>query len=191
MKQGLFWILLLLMFCAGSCEQAVSQWASTFAEKGLQVSKTIGDLTGPMMFAILMGISRAIYGKYGDKIDLMKFMTFSGILCLISYLLISLTASPVIGLIGCGLYGLSVGILWPGTFSISAARLKAGGTAMFALLALAGDVGCSLGPTTVGIVSGWFQDNLRMGILFAVFFPVLLLILLALLKNMGQKKSNL
>lgn len=191
MKQGLFWILLLLMFCAGSCEQAVSQWASTFAEKGLQVSKTIGALTGPMMFAILMGISRAIYGKYGDKIDLMKFMTFSGILCLISYLLISLTASPVIGLIGCGLCGLSVGILWPGTFSISAARLKAGGTAMFALLALAGDVGCSLGPTTVGIVSGWFQDNLRMGILFAVFFPVLLLILLALLKNMGQKKSNL
>lgn len=191
MKQGLFWILLLLMFCAGSCEQAVSQWASTFAEKGLQVSKTIGDLAGPMMFAILMGISRAIYGKYGDKIDLMKFMTFSGILCLISYLLISLTSSPVIGLIGCGLCGLSVGILWPGTFSISAARLKAGGTAMFALLALAGDVGCSLGPTTVGIVSGWFQDNLRMGILFAVFFPVFLLILLALLKNMGQKKSNL
>lgn len=191
MKQGLFWILLLLMFCAGSCEQAVSQWASTFAEKGLQVSKTIGDLTGPMMFAILMGISRAIYGKYGDKIDLMKFMTFSGILCLISYLLISLTASPVIGLIGCGLCGLSVGILWPGTFSISAARLKAGGTAMFALLALAGDVGCSLGPTTVGIVSGIFQDNLRMGILFAVFFPVLLLILLALLKNMEQKKGNM
>ncbi|MBO5113492.1 MAG: MFS transporter [Lachnospiraceae bacterium] len=191
MKQGLFWILLLLMFCAGSCEQAVSQWASTFAEKGLQVSKTIGDLTGPMMFAILMGISRAIYGKYGDKIDLMKFMTFSGILCLISYLLISLTASPVIGLIGCGLCGLSVGILWPGTFSISAARLKAGGTAMFALLALAGDVGCSLGPTTVGIVSGWFQDNLRMGILVATAFPVLLLLLLTILKNMKGSQKNL
>lgn len=189
MKQGLFWILLLLMFCAGSCEQAVSQWASTFAEKGLQVSKTIGDLAGPMMFAILMGISRAIYGKYGDKIDLMKFMTFSGILCLISYLLISLTSSPVIGLIGCGLCGLSVGILWPGTFSISAARLKAGGTAMFALLALAGDVGCSLGPTTVGIVSGWFQDNLRMGILVATVFPVLLLLLLAILKRIQQRKN--
>lgn len=189
MKQGLFWILLLLMFCAGSCEQAVSQWASTFAEKGLQVSKAIGDLAGPMMFAILMGISRVIYGKYGDKIDLMKFMTFSGILCLISYLLISLTSSPVIGLIGCGLCGLSVGILWPGTFSISAARLKAGGTAMFALLALAGDVGCSLGPTTVGIVSGWFQDNLRMGILAATAFPVLLLLLLAMLKRMQQKEN--
>lgn len=183
LKQKLFWLLLLLMFCAGSCEQAVSQWASTFAEKGLHVSKTIGDLAGPMMFAILMGTSRAIYGKYGDKIDLTKFMTASGILCLISYLMIALTASPILSLIGCGLCGLSVGILWPGTFSISSARLKTGGTAMFAFLALAGDVGCSLGPTAVGIASGIFNDNLRIGILIAVFFPVLLLILLAILKK--------
>lgn len=182
-SQKLFWLLLLLMFCAGSCEQAVSQWASTFAEKGLHVSKTAGDLAGPMMFAVLMGTSRAIYGKYGDKIDLMKFMTASGILCLVSYLMISLTGSPILGLIGCGLCGLSVGILWPGTFSISASRLKTGGTAMFAFLALAGDVGCSLGPTTVGIASGIFNDNLRLGILIAVFFPVLLLILLAILKK--------
>ncbi len=182
-SQKLFWLLLLLMFCAGSCEQAVSQWASTFAEKGLHVSKTAGDLAGPMMFAVLMGTSRAIYGKYGDKIDLMKFMTASGILCLVSYLMISLTDSPILGLIGCGLCGLSVGILWPGTFSISAARLKTGGTAMFAFLALAGDVGCSLGPTTVGIASGILNDNLQLGILIAVFFPVLLLILLAILKK--------
>lgn len=182
-SQKLFWLLLLLMFCAGSCEQAVSQWASTFAEKGLHVSKTAGDLAGPMMFAVLMGTSRAIYGKYGDKIDLMKFMTASGILCLVSYLMISLTGSPILGLIGCGLCGLSVGILWPGTFSISASRLKTGGTAMFAFLALAGDVGCSLGPTTVGIASGIFNDNLRLGILIAVFFPVLLLILLSILKK--------
>ncbi len=183
LKQKLFWLLLLMMFCAGSCEQAVSQWASTFAEKGLHVGKTIGDLAGPMMFAILMGTSRAVYGKYGDKIDLMKFMTASGILCLISYLMISLTASPVPGLIGCGLCGLSVGILWPGTFSISSARLKTGGTAMFAFLALAGDVGCSLGPTTVGIASGILHDDLRSGILIAVVFPVLLLILLSSLHN--------
>lgn len=185
-KQKLFWILLLLMFCAGSCEQAVSQWASTFAEKGLQVSKTIGDLAGPMMFAVLMGTSRAIYGKYGSKIDLMKFMTCSGLLCLASYLLISLTSSPIIGLIGCGLCGLSVGILWPGTFSISAANLKAGGTAMFALLALAGDLGCSLGPTTVGIASGILGDNLRMGILIAAAFPVLLLVLLIYLRKITK-----
>ncbi len=186
LKQKLFWLLLLMMFCAGSCEQAVSQWASTFAEKGLHVSKTMGDLAGPMMFAILMGTSRAVYGKYGDKIDLMKFMTASGILCLISYLMIALTASPVPGLIGCGLCGLSVGILWPGTFSMSSARLKTGGTAMFAFLALAGDVGCSLGPTTVGIASGILHDDLRFGILIAVAFPVLLLILLGVLKRIDR-----
>lgn len=174
----LFWVLLMLMVCAGACEQAVSQWASTFAEKGLKVSKTIGDLTGPMLFAVLMGTSRAVYGKYGEKLDLRKFMYFSGILCLASYLLISLSASPIPGLIGCGLCGLSVGILWPGTFSISAARLKRGGTLLFALLALGGDVGCSLGPTVVGMATSHFGDNLKTGILAAVIFPVLLLLFL-------------
>lgn len=178
----LFWILLILMICAGACEQAVSQWASTFAEKGLRVSKTIGDLTGPMLFAIFMGSSRAIYGKYGEKIDLHKFMYCSGLLCLFSYLLISLSPSPALGLIGCGLCGLSVGILWPGTFSISAAKLKSGGTLLFALLALGGDIGCSLGPTTVGIASGLLGDNLKYGILAAVVFPVLLLIFLPFTK---------
>ena len=180
LKQKIFWILLLLMVCAGACEQAVSQWASTFAEQGLKVSKTIGDLAGPMTFAILMGTSRAIYGKYGDKLNLHTFMAGSGILCLLSYLLISFSSSALLGLIGCGLCGLSVGILWPGTFSISAARLRNGGTLMFALLALGGDVGCSLGPTLVGVTSGLMQDNLRLGILTAVVFPVLLLILLRL-----------
>ena len=167
-----------MMICAGASEQAVSQWASTFAEKGLKVSKTIGDLTGPMLFAVLMGSSRAVYGKYGEKLDLRKFMYFSGILCLASYLLISLSASPIPGLIGCVLCGLSVGILWPGTFSISAARLKRGGTLLFALLALGGDVGCSLGPTVVGMATRHFGDNLKTGILAAVIFPVLLLLFL-------------
>ena len=180
LKNKLFWMLLILMICAGACEQAVSQWASTFAEQGLKVSKTIGDLAGPMTFAILMGISRAVYGKYGDKLNLHTFMTGSGILCLFSYLLISFSPSALMGLIGCGLCGLSVGILWPGTFSISAARLRKGGTLMFALLALGGDVGCSLGPTLVGISSGLAQDNLRFGILTAAIFPVLLLIFLKL-----------
>lgn len=189
LKQKIFWILLILMVCAGACEQSVSQWASTFAEKGLQVSKTIGDLAGPMMFAVLMGISRAVYGKYGDRINLQKFMFASGILCLFSYLLISLSSSPVLGLVGCGLCGLSVGILWPGTFSISASKLRTGGTAMFALLALGGDVGCSLGPTTVGIASGILGDNLRYGILTAVVFPVLLLLFLGtFFRRKGQKR---
>lgn len=171
----LFWVLMVMMVSAGASEQAVSQWASTFAEKGLGVTKAIGDLTGPMAFALLMGLARAYYGKYGDRINLDRFMACSGILCVASYLCISLIPNPVIGLIGCAVTGLSVGIMWPGTFSKAAASLKGGGTAMFALLALAGDVGCSGGPTLAGIVSSQFGDNLRIGILAAVIFPLLLL----------------
>lgn len=172
----MFWVLMLLMTCAGACEQAVSQWASTFAEVGLGVSKTVGDLAGPMMFAILMGTSRAIYGKFGDKIPLEKFMVFSGLLCLTSYLIISLSPYPMLGLIGCGLCGLSVGILWPGTFSMASASMRNGGTALFALLALGGDLGCSGGPTYVGMISSAFQDNLKLGILAAIVFPILLVV---------------
>ncbi len=184
----LFWLIMLLMICAGACEQAVSQWASTFAEKGLQVGKTIGDLAGPMFFALLMGTSRAFYGKFGEKIKLERFMFFSGLLCLFSYLAVSLSPLPVIALLGCGLCGLSVGILWPGTFSIASARIRNGGTAMFALLALGGDVGCSLGPTVTGMVSAKMGDNLQSGILAAIVFPVLLLCgLLPLRKNAESK----
>lgn len=174
-KQKIFWVLMLMMVCAGASEQAVSQWASTFAELGLGVGKTVGDLAGPMLFAILMGSARAFYGKYGDKIDLDKFMTGSSILCIASYLCISLIPSPVIGFAGCALCGLSVGIMWPGSFSKATASLPCGGTAMFALLALAGDVGCSGGPTVVGMVSGVLNDDLKMGILAGIVFPVLLL----------------
>ncbi len=175
-KEKVFWVFMLLMLCAGACEQAVSQWASTFAEKGLGISKTAGDLAGPMLFAILMGTSRLIYGKWGDKINLNKFMVFSGILCGISYLIISLSPIPVISLLGCGLCGLSVGILWPGTFSMAAKSIKNGGTALFAFLALAGDLGCTSGPTFVGFVSEAFQDNLKIGIFAALIFPILLLL---------------
>lgn len=171
----IFWILFLMMVCAGASEQAVSQWASTFAEMGLGVSKTVGDLAGPMAFAILMGSSRAIYGKYGEKIDLDRFMVYSIFLCIASYLAISLIPNPVAGLLGCALCGLSVGILWPGTFSKASAAVPKGGTAMFALLALGGDLGCSGGPTLVGMVSSFFNDNLKIGILAAVIFPALLL----------------
>lgn len=174
-KEKSFWIFMLLMLSAGACEQAVSQWASTFAEKGLGISKAAGDLAGPMIFAILMGTSRLIYGKWGDKINLNKFMTFSGILCGLSYLIISLSPLPIISLLGCGLCGLSVGILWPGTFSMAAKSIKSGGTALFAFLALAGDLGCTSGPTFVGFISGAFQDNLKIGIFAALIFPILLL----------------
>lgn len=170
----IFWVLLIMMICAGASEQAVSQWASTFAEKGLGVTKAIGDLAGPMAFAVLMGSSRAFYGKYGDKINLDRFMIGSSILCIASYLCISFLPYPQLSLIACAFCGLSVGIMWPGTFSKASAALRRGGTAMFALLALGGDLGCSGGPTLVGFVSSSFGDNLKAGILTAVIFPVLL-----------------
>lgn len=173
--QKLFWVFLLMMMCAGASEQAVSQWASTFAEQGLGVSKVVGDLAGPMAFAILMGTSRAFYGKFGDKIDLDRFMIGSSLLCAVSYVSISLIPNPVVGLIGCAVCGLSVGIMWPGTFSRASAALPKGGTALFAMMALAGDLGCSGGPTLVGMVSSGFGDNLRAGILAALVFPVLLM----------------
>lgn len=188
-KQKLFWVLFIMMVCAGASEQAVSQWASTFAEKGLGVDKTIGDLAGPMTFAILMGSARAFYGKYGEKLDLDKFMIGSSILCVISYLLISLSPSPVLSLVGCGICGLSVGIMWPGSFSKAAAGLKRGGTAMFALLALGGDLGCSGGPTLVGLISGAAGDNLKIGVLAAVGFPIILIVSVLLCKKMTAVKA--
>lgn len=174
-RKKIFWVFFLMMLCAGASEQAVSQWASAFAEQGLGVSKTVGDLAGPMAFAMLMGISRLIYGKWGDRLNLDCFMRWSCLLCIAAYLCIVLVPVPVIGLLGCAVCGFSVGILWPGTFSKASASIKGGGTAMFAMLALAGDVGCSGGPTLAGLVSGACGNNLHMGILAAIVFPVLML----------------
>lgn len=183
-----FWILLIMMICAGASEQAVSQWASAFAEKGLGISKTIGDLAGPMAFAILMGTSRAFYGKYGHRIHLNRFMIASCCLCILSYLGISLFPIPQLSVIACAVCGLSVGIMWPGTFSKASAALPNGGTAMFALLALGGDLGCSGGPTVVGMVSDALGDNLKMGILAGITFPALLLIGILLCKKMEREQ---
>lgn len=188
LKSGLFWILMLMMVCAGASEQAVSQWASAFAEKGLGISKTAGDLAGPMLFAILMGSSRAFYGKFGDKINLDRFMTASCILCIAAYLGIALLPVPWMSLACCALAGLSVGIMWPGSFSKASAALPGGGTAMFALLALGGDLGCSGGPTLAGLVSGVAGDNLKIGILAAVIFPILLLLGIRLCRK-GQSSA--
>lgn len=183
-----FWIMMLMMVCAGASEQSVSQWVSAFAEEGLGVSKTIGDLAGPTAFAALMGTSRLIYGKLGHRIDINKFMGFSCVLCIAAYLCISIVQNPAIELIGCAVCGFSVGILWPATFSKASASIKGGGTLLFAMLALAGDLGCSAGPTLAGFVSGKFGNNLRAGILAAIVFPALLLLgLLLSRKNSGGK----
>ena len=173
-REKIFWVLMLMMVCSGASEQAVSQWASTFAEEGLGIAKTMGDLVGPMTFSILMGLSRLIYGKYGDRIDLDKFMKGSCVLCIASYLCISIIPIPIVELIGCGICGFSVGIMWPGTFSKASVALKRGGTLLFAMLALAGDLGCSSGPTLVGFVTGAAGD-MRFGILAGIVAPVLLL----------------
>ena len=187
LSNKLFWFLFLMMACAGASELAVSQWASTFAEKGLGVSKTFGDLAGPMAFAVLMGLSRLFYGKYGDRINLERFMSLSSILCIASYLLISLSPSPLLSLVGCAICGLSVGIMWPGTFSTASASIRGGGTAMFAFLALAGDLGCSGGPTLVGFVSDACGGDLKKGMLVGVLFPLLLLVEIGL--NRKSAKS--
>lgn len=171
-----FLLFSVMMICAGACELTVSQWASAFAESGLHVSKTVGDLLGPMGFAVSMGTARAYFGKRGDKMSLKGFMIISALLCISSYLLIGLCDNAAAGLFGCMLCGFSVGIFWPGTFSLAAGRIKNGGTLMFALLALAGDLGCGSGPTVAGKVSALFSDDLKTGILAATVFPVIMLI---------------
>ncbi len=175
-KRKTFWVIMLLMLCAGASEQAVSQWASTFAESELHIAKAVGDLAGPMFFAVLMGTSRAFYGKYGSRINLEKFMGGSILFCIISYFLISLSPWPVLSLLGCGLCGFSVGILWPGSFSMAAKIMPRGGTMLFAMLALGGDLGCSAGPTFVGMVSSAAGGRLQTGILTAVIFPAAMLV---------------
>ena len=178
----LFWLSIMLMICAGASELAMAQWASAYAESALGLSKTLGDLAGPCMFAVTMGICRVIFGKYGSRMDLHRFMLGSALVCLGCYLLASVSAHPMVGLIGCVLCGFTVGILWPGTISICSGRIPTGGTAMFALLAMAGDCGGALGPSLVGTVTQHFGDRLQIGMLAGSVFPLALLISLLLLK---------
>ena len=189
-KTGIFWIFMLLMFAAGASELAMAQWASAFAESGLGVQKAIGDLAGPCVFAILMGVARVFYAKFGDKIKLESFILISGLLCLISYLAASLCPIPAVALLGCGLCGFSVGIMWPGVFSIASASMPKGGTALFALLALAGDLGCTGGPTFVGLISSAAGDSLRTGLLAAVIFPAVMIAGILALKRVKKKSDS-
>ncbi|MBE5779645.1 MAG: MFS transporter [Clostridiales bacterium] len=182
-RMPLFWLMALLMLCAGASELSMAQWASAFTESAMGVSKNIGDLAGPCLFAVLMGISRVFYSKMSEKLDLTLTMLGCGALCVVCYLMASLCASPVLGLLGCALCGISVGIMWPGTLSISAQKCPKGGTVMFALLALAGDLGGSVGPSLVGGVSSMAGGDLKIGLLAAIVFPVLLIAGLIVLKK--------
>ena len=176
-----FWLSLILMVCAGASELSMAQWASAYTEAALGFSKSVGDLVGPCLFAVTMGASRVIYGKYGPKMDLTKYIIGSGILCLACYLLASLSSNPVLGLTGCIFCGFSVGIMWPGTISITSPRLPRGGTALFALLAMAGDLGGSAGPSLVGFVTQQAGDNLQAGMLAGLIFPLVLVISMILM----------
>lgn len=185
----LFWLAIILMVCAGASEISMAQWASAYVESALGLSKTLGDIIGPCMFAVAMGICRVFYGKYGEKIDLVKFMAGSGTLCLFCYLAAALSQNPIISLAGCVICGFSVGIMWPGTISITSVRIPLGGTAMFAFMAMAGDMGGSIGPYLVGIVTQNAGDNLKAGMLAGSIFPVVLVVSTVILM-LSEKRKN-
>lgn len=191
LKTPVFWLMIILMVCSGASEATMAQWASAFTESAIGVSKTVGDLTGPCLFAMFMGISRMLYGKFSEKLDLIKVMLGCGIMCAGCYLVASLSTLPILGLAGCAFCGLAVGIMWPGSISISSQKCPRGGTAMFAFLALAGDLGAMVSPAMVGSLSEMAGGNLKTGLLTATIFPVFLVFgLLILKKKVGKARSR-
>ncbi|MBQ7399267.1 MAG: MFS transporter [Clostridia bacterium] len=184
LKTPIFWLMIILMICSGASEATMAQWASAFTESAIGVSKTIGDLAGPCLFAFFMGITRMMYGKFSEKLNLGKVMLICGIMAAGCYLLASLSTIPILGLAGCALCGLAVGIMWPGSISVSSKACPRGGTAMFAFLALAGDLGATVSPTMVGSLSEMAGGNLKAGLLAATVFPVILVICLIVLGRM-------
>lgn len=188
-KSSSFWIAVILMICSGASELSMAQWASAYAEAALGLNKFMGDLLGPCLFAVAMGISRVLYGKYGKKVNLHKFMLWSGLLCVACYTLTSLIENSAVGLTGCILCGFSVGIMWPGTLSITSKKYPAGGTAMFALLAMAGDLGGSVGPGIVGQVTQAANDDIRNGLTVGLIFPIMLVIGLVLFDRIRNENN--
>ncbi len=184
-----FWLLALVMICGGATELCISQWASAFAQTGLGVDKTMGDLMGPCAFALLMGSARVLYAKCSDRLRPTRALLLAGALSIVSYLTAALSPSPILGLVGCGFAGFSVGILWPCALSLGAASIR-GGVTLFALLAFGGDIGCTFGPTLVGLVADRFGGNLKTGILFGVLFPILLIIGVSLFRRIEKKNGG-
>ncbi len=189
LRLPLFWLMIILMICAGASEATMTQWASAFTESALGVSKIIGDLAGPCLFAAFMGLSRVFYGRFSERLDLTKVMLGCGVMCVLCYLLASLSPIPIIGLVSCAICGLAAGIMWPGTICISSQKCPKGGTAMFAFLALAGDLGATVSPTMVGGIADAVGGNLKTGLLFATFFPIVMIFgLLLLLKKFVKQR---
>lgn len=190
LKDRIFWIFALLMVAAGASELAMSQWASAFAESTLGIPKTIGDLAGPCFFAVLMGTSRALYGKFGSKFNLKAFIICSSGLCFLSYIAAAASRNSAFSILGCAMCGFSVGIMWPGVFSLASEKMPKGGTALFALLALAGDLGCTAGPTLVGLVSAASGDNLKAGLALATVFPIIMIFGIISLLRIKETEKN-
>ncbi len=188
-SKGLFWLFLLLMICGGASEVAISQWASSLAESALGQSKTLGDLAGPCAFAVCMGTTRTLYGAFSRRIPLRKMMLLSACLCAGCYLVVAFTSLPILALIACGLCGFTVGLFWPGTFSMATSAIPGAGTALFALMALAGDLGCAAGPSLIGWMASFSGGDLKTGVAYGLLFPVLLILGLLLLGK-GTKRKN-
>lgn len=190
LKTPIFWLMILLMVCSGASEATMAQWASAFTESAIGVSKTVGDLAGPCLFAMFMGVSRILYGKFSPKLDLTKVMLACGTMCVGCYLLASLSTLPILGLVGCALCGLGVGVMWPGSISISSQRCPRGGTAMFAFLALAGDLGAMVSPAMVGGLSEMAGGNLKTGLFVATMFPLILVVGLLILRKLVRNRMD-
>ena len=188
LSRPLFWAMMGLMICAGASEITMAQWASGFAEAGLGVPKAMGDLLGPCLFALLMGTARVLSAVLSGRVSLYTLMGGSCLLCIFSYLIAVIAPHPVIALLGCGLCGLSVGVLWPGTFSLAAKKLPRGGFPMFAILAFCGDVGCMTGPTVAGQIADARGGDLKAAFLFTLIFPIGALLLLWLLRRTQKSK---
>lgn len=182
-----FWLFFIIILCAGACEAGISQWASVFTEQSLGISKSLGDILGPAIFAAMMGACRLLYGRSGENVDLNTSMTVCGVLCIVSYLTVSLVPLPAISLVGMAMCGFSVGLMWPGTYSMASADIKGGGNIMFALLALGGDLGCVSGPAVVGTVSQMFGEDMKIGILCATVFPVTLTLCMIICGRINKK----
>lgn len=199
LKSKAFIVAMIIMFCAGASELAMSQWSSFFAEEGLHVSKFTGDLLGPCLFAVLMGAGRLFYGLYGDKIDLIKIMSAFSVLCIICYLTASFSHNSTVSLLACAVTGLSISLFWPGTFSLAAKKFPNGSGGLFGILALLGDIGCGTGPWLISYISSAFKSAnpalsegaaLKNGLAFGCVFPIILIIGLIVLKKDTDKTDK-
>ena len=188
----IIWLFLILMLCSGAAEQSMAQWASFFAETELGVSKQVADLLGPCLFAVCMGITRVFFGIFGEKLNMKASLFASGLLCVISYLIAAFVPISGLSFAGCALCGIAVGLMWPGTLSLAASIYPAGGTAMFAILALAGDAGCFVGPETVARASAAVSAggvSVNTGLSFAIVFPMIIAVACAVLMLKRDKNK--